>query len=86
MAKAKTATVEREAPKCPVTKEQFFKNAKPLMVTVNGTPMVATPKEFSSGSFGWYLNGKTPVEVDGVPVNVQLGFNLTVIGSKPDSK
>ncbi|HKB39774.1 MAG TPA: hypothetical protein VKD72_25280, partial [Gemmataceae bacterium] len=39
-------------------------------------------KEFSTGSLGWYLNGKTVVEINGVRVPVQIGLNLTIIGSK----
>jgi hypothetical protein len=67
---------------CPITREQFRKGAKPATITVNGTPMVAMPKEFSTGSLGWYLNGKTTMEVDGKNVEVQLGFNLTIVNSK----
>jgi len=37
---------------------------------------------FSTGSFGWYYNGKTTVMVDGKPLSVQVGLNLTVVGSK----
>jgi hypothetical protein len=39
-------------------------------------------KEFSTGSLGWYLNGKTTIEIDGKPVAVQIGLNLTIVGSK----
>ena len=67
---------------CPITRQQFRDSAKPLTVTVNNVPLVAEPKEFSTGSLGWYLTGKTAVEVDGVPVSVQIGMNLTVVGSK----
>ena len=31
-------------------------------------------------SFG--VNGKTIIEIDGTPVQVQLGLSLTIIGSK----
>ena len=44
--------------------------------------MTADKKAFSTGSFGWYLNGKTVIQVDGKPLNVQVGLNLTVVGSK----
>jgi hypothetical protein len=44
--------------------------------------MLAEVKQFSTGSFGWYMNGKTVVTVDGKPVSVQIGMNLTVVGSK----
>lgn len=67
---------------CPITLQDFLKSAKPLMVQINGLPMGANVKEFSTGSFGWYANGKITVDVGGVPVNVQVGLNLTVVGSK----
>ena len=67
---------------CPVSRSQFLAHAKPLTVTINNVPLQAVVKEFSTGSLGWYLNGKTTVEVDGTPVSVQIGLNLTVVGSK----
>ena len=67
---------------CPITREQFRGDAKPLEVVINGVPLVAEVKEFSTGSLGWYLNGKTSVQVAGKPVSVQIGLNLTIVGSK----
>lgn len=67
---------------CPITRQEFSDGAKPITVNVNGVPCIATVKEFSTGSFGWYLNGKTVIEVNGVPVSVQMGGNFTVVGSK----
>src|SRR5438876_9339437 len=67
---------------CPITRSQFRDRAKPVTITINDVPMVVPTKEFSTGSFGWYLNGKTVLEIDGKSVQVQLGLNLTVIGSK----
>jgi hypothetical protein len=67
---------------CPISREQFRTSAKPVTVTINGVPLAADPKEFSTGSLGWYLNGKTMIEIDGVPVSVQIGMNLTIVGSK----
>jgi hypothetical protein len=67
---------------CPVTRSEFHAKAKPVSVTIGGVPLVAEVKEFSTGSLGWYLNGKTVVEVGGTPVSVQIGLNLTIVGSK----
>jgi hypothetical protein len=67
---------------CPVSRAQFRTGAKPITVTIGGIPLIAEVKEFSTGSLGWYLNGKTTVEIDGVPVSVQIGMNLTIVGSK----
>jgi hypothetical protein len=67
---------------CPITRAQFRSQAKPVTVTVNGQSQIAEVKEFSTGSLGWYLNGKTVIEIDGVTVAVQIGLNLTIVGSK----
>ena len=67
---------------CPVTRPEFTAGAKPVEVTINGNRMTAHPKEFSTGSLGWYLNGKTEIDVNGVMVTVQVGMNLTIVGSK----
>lgn len=66
---------------CSITREQF-KQAKPVEVVINGIPMTAEVKEFSTGSLGWYLNGKVSVKVGDTPVTVQIGMNMTIIGSK----
>ncbi|OWK46966.1 hypothetical protein [Fimbriiglobus ruber] len=67
---------------CQVTREQFRKGAKAVTVVINGIPQIAEVKEFATGSLGWYLNGKTMIEIDGTPVSVQIGLNLTIVGSK----
>ncbi len=67
---------------CPISRADFRGKAKPLIVTINNVPLQAEVKEFSTGSLGWYLNGKTTVDVGGTPVAVQIGLNLTIVGSK----
>jgi hypothetical protein len=67
---------------CPVTQAHFVEKAEPLRVSINGQEMLAEVKQFSTGSFGWYMNGKTVIMVDGKAVSVQIGMNLTVVGSK----
>ena len=67
---------------CPVTRAEFQRDAQPVEVTVNGIPMTAEVKEFSTGSLGWYLNGKTSIKVGDKSVSVQIGMNLTIVGSK----
>lgn len=65
------------------TKAHFATNARMLDVVVDGRPMVAEVKEFSTGSVGWYATGKISVTLaDGTKVAVQMGLNLTVVGSK----
>jgi hypothetical protein len=67
---------------CPVSKTLFLEKAEPMRVVINGQEMLAEVKEFSTGSFGWYMNGKTVVSIDGKAISVQIGMNLTVVGSK----
>jgi len=67
---------------CPVTKTQFLDKAEPVKITIGNAEIIADKREFSTGSFGWYYNGKTTVTVDGKPLSVQVGLNLTVVGSK----
>ena len=67
---------------CPISRDDFRQNAEPVKVTINGMDMVAEVKEFATGSLGWYLNGKVSMPVGGKSVQVQIGLNLTILGSK----
>jgi hypothetical protein len=67
---------------CPISRATFLEKAEPLKIDLGGFPMVGDPREFSTGSFGWYVNGKATITVDGKPVSVQVGMNLIVVGSK----
>ena len=67
---------------CPISREQFQAEAKSVEVVINGVPMIAEVKEFSTGSLGWNINGKTTVKVGDTVVTCQIGFNLTIVGSK----
>lgn len=85
------ANNKKPAPKgkktlCPISREDFTGKAKPLSIRIGDQLVSADVKEFSTGSFGWFLNGKVTVEVDGVPLKVQVGLNLTVVGSKETAK
>jgi hypothetical protein len=67
---------------CPISRKDFLAHAKPLTVKIGEVPLTAGPREFSTKSLGWYLNGKTNIEVNGIQVAVQIGLNITVVGSK----
>ncbi len=67
---------------CPVSRAEFLRDAQPVEVTIHGIPMTAEVKQFSTGSLGWYLNGKATVKVGDKSVSVQIGMNLTIVGSK----
>jgi hypothetical protein len=86
MAKVKNAP-ESSKKGCPITRAEFRKSAKPLTLTISapdgGQVMVpVNVKEFSTGSIGWYHNGKIAVPVNGTLVDVQLGLNFTIVHSK----
>jgi len=67
---------------CAITRPEFREKAKPVTIKIGTMDMLADVKEFSTGSLGWYLNGKTTVDVGGTPVTVQIGLNMTIFGSK----
>jgi hypothetical protein len=67
---------------CPISRTLFVENAEPVKIVINGQEMLAEVKEFSTGSFGWNLNAKTIITVDGKPLSVQIGMNMTIVGSK----
>jgi len=78
---AKKSEVKKEN-KCPLTHAEFAEQAKPLLLSISGKEAIASPKEFSSGSFGWFTNDKFVVMVGDVPVKAQANVILTVVGSK----
>jgi hypothetical protein len=67
---------------CPISRPQFTADAKPLEIVINGESMKIPVKEFSTGSLGWYLNKKMDVKVGNATVSVQIGLNMTIVGSK----
>jgi hypothetical protein len=77
-----TATTTARKTTCPVTRQQFASTAKPVTVAIAGQPLAASPKQFSTGSVGFFANGKVAVVIDGVTVQCQVSVNITVIGSK----
>lgn len=67
---------------CPLSRVEFLEKAQAMSITINDQTMQAPPREFSTGSLGWNLNNKTVMTIGGVPVTVQIGMNITVVGSK----
>jgi hypothetical protein len=65
-----------------MTRQDFRTHARPVKVTINGVDFLADPKEFSTGSLGWNISAKTVLEVNSEPQRVQIGLNLTIVGSK----
>jgi hypothetical protein len=67
---------------CPITRQQFNAEAKPVEVIIDGNKMLAVNREFSTGSLGWNISNKMTIMVGDKPVTVQVGLNLTIVGSK----
>lgn len=73
---------------CPITKATFLEKGPSATLLVRFADgkerelAVVSPREFSTGSFGWNVNAKTVADVGGTQVTVQVGANLTVVGSK----
>jgi hypothetical protein len=67
---------------CPISRADFHARAKPVSITIGDRQLTADVKEFSTGSFGWYLNAKATLAVGGVAVPVQINANLIIVGSK----
>ena len=68
---------------CPIERVEFKQNAKPVVFEIAGTPVTADPREFSTGSFGWYFTGKVSIEVNGkkfngtmIPLNTLSDFEI----------
>jgi hypothetical protein len=67
---------------CPISRADFKAKAKPVTITIGNVPHLAEVKNFSTGSFGWYLNARTTIDVDGTLVPVLINTSLIIVGSK----
>lgn len=77
---------ERAKRVCPITREQFHENIKPVEVIIKAPggdkSIVLSPKEFSTGSLGLYQQEKVTLTIDGIPCQFQTAITLTLVGSK----
>jgi len=83
----KASTKAKSGPAAAISKTEFKKKAELLQVQVLSEAGLAAefdldPREFSSGSFGWFASEKVSIPVGGTRVRCQMSVNLTVIGSK----
>lgn len=67
---------------CPVTRKEFLDNAKPLAAVIEGSTYLALPKQFSTGSVGFFHQGKIPVTINGKTVTMTMQVSLQAVGSK----
>lgn len=76
--------------KCTISRQEFLAKATALQVGIGdkGAAVVGGVKEFKPngearhGSFGWYGQGKATVKFGDAELTLQVGLNLTVVGSK----
>ena len=73
---------QQQADVPPITRADFKQHARPVPIKLNDETKVLNPKEYDTGSLGWYMNEKLVVTINGVPVRVQAQIMLTVVGSK----
>jgi hypothetical protein len=68
---------------CAVTRSEFRQHAQDLPMQLGDLKdLSAGVKEFSTGSLGWNLSEKRDLQLNGHTVKVQIGLNVTIIGSK----
>jgi hypothetical protein len=74
---------------CPVSRQDFAAHATKLVVTIREhgssdtiAELVLDPKEFSTGSLGWYSSEKVDIPIHGRLVKTQAGITLTLVNSK----
>lgn len=65
-----------------MTKEKFFKKARPIEVTVGTRTLTLTPREFKSGNVGFGLVGKFSMKINGERVTFTLTCNMTANKSR----
>lgn len=63
-------------------KGEFMAAAQPFNIKVGETEFSVDPKKFSTGSVGFFANGKVTLMVGGKPVKFQANVTLTAVGSK----
>lgn len=66
-----------------MSKQFFLASARPIAIEINGVPCEAVPRQFSTGSCGYFANGKAPIKLpDGSVGKLQVSANLVIVGSK----
>ena len=64
------------------SKSSFNANAKSIVVDIGGNHLHADPRQFSTGSSGFYTSGKAILTLaNGEQVRCQVSCNVTVIKS-----
>jgi len=61
-----------------------FLASKPIVLNICGQPVEAKPREFSTGSLGYYASAKVTTVIDGQVCKLQVSANLPICGTKPE--
>lgn len=66
-----------------MTRKEFIKAAKSQKITLDGVEVTVQPKQFSTGTVGWFTNEKRDFTLkNGKTVRCQVQLQLFVCGSK----
>lgn len=76
-ATGKRAVGFRKAQASIMTRTYFIENAKPLESNLGPIEFTAQPREFKTGSCGWFFNCKRELDVGGTSVHCQVTVNCT---------
>lgn len=80
MAKAKKDS--KKGRECNISRKEFNDGAQQVVVEVGGQCLGADPREFSTGSIGWFHSGKVNIKIGDKVVTAQANLTLTVVNSK----
>ena len=80
--KTETPKNAKPEPKSPVTRKKFREAAKPIPAKLGDMPLAVMPKEFETGTLGFYTTGSTVVEIDGVPMKATFMVQVFISNSK----
>jgi hypothetical protein len=64
------------------SKNEFMAGAQAFEIQVGDQKLLVEPKKFSTGSVGYFANGKLTMNIGGQLVKMQANVTLTAIGSK----
>lgn len=77
---------------CAITRKDFLELAEPIAINIlsgenhSSNLIIDDIREFSTGSFGFYCNGKFTVMVGDKKITCQLNGSLIVVGSKDQTE
>jgi hypothetical protein len=76
----------RRTSQCHISRQEFLEHAQSIDVTIGGQNFTAKSREFTTGSFGYYVNRKLPILINGELVYFQMQCQLVAVNSKHKNK